>query len=116
MDQSRSRTPPSPPSPLLPLSNSSNSSSLKKMGCREVKMRRKDKIKRKRNSQAKDPKTFEANSQGRSPSAPPPRNQNGKKREKCIPLEECTKKEKKKGGGESQQERWRDKEVRKKEG
>ena len=43
--------------------NSSNGSSLMAMACREEKMRSKEEITRKRNSQGRDPKTFEGNSQ-----------------------------------------------------
>ena len=102
---------------LFLILNSSNR--FLEMVCREVKMRRRreGKITRVRNSQGMDLKIFEGNSQGRdpkilqrSPSIPSPKNQNEKKREKCIPQ-----KEKKKDGGESHQERWRDKEDKKTE-
>ena len=46
--------------------NSSKSSSLMEMGCRDVKMKRKEKIKRKRNSQGKNTKTFEGNTRERA--------------------------------------------------
>ena len=54
-----------PPS-ILPL-DSSNSSRLMEMGCREEKMRSEEKVKLKRTSQGKDPRTFEGNSQARDP-------------------------------------------------
>ena len=61
MDQNRSA-----PLHLLPF-NISNSSSLMEIGCRDVKMRRKEQFKRKRNSQGKDPNTFEGNSERGDP-------------------------------------------------
>ena len=75
--------------PCHPLSIS-NSSSLMEMGCREEKMRNEGKIKRKRNSQGKDPATLKETSREGARVPPSPKNQSGKKEEKCIPEEECT--------------------------